>query len=111
MLEKMCFALNLLCERANLIENINQTPETAKIDLKNSSFGSVQDTCSSNRSKESLHSEKTLPRRDQSTISDYFFHPPHPDQTNILAVEQLAKERQQLPIRVFLDSQGRLKYW
>ena len=71
-------------------------------------------------SKESLKSEKTIRggvagtgkrMKDESMFSDYFFHPVEQESSNIQALEELINEREQLPIRVFLDAGGRLKYW
>jgi hypothetical protein len=44
-------------------------------------------------------------------FSDYFFYPTEKEMPTVRTIEQLVKEREELPIRVFTDSSGRLKYW
>lgn len=47
-------------------------------------------------------------------LSDYFFHPKDQEHQNLKVMEELVKERKklnQLPIRVYFDSFGRLKYF
>ena len=57
-------------------------------------------------------SSQSTQKESQSALSQpeesFFFYP---DQPTLRTIEELIRERPQLPIRVFLDSSGRLKYW
>lgn len=80
--------------------------------MKNSSGESVRETCSSVNSKSTISEKVPIKkRRDESIFSDYFFHPTEPESSCLKSVEELAKDRDQLPIKVFADQLGRLKYW
>ena len=79
----------------------------------------LRETCSQiNLSKETAsHNSSTSsskPRSEDLFLSDYFFHPSETDNPSFKIIEDLATEREklhQLPLRVYLDTFGRLKYF